>query len=362
MKKATFTLLLSLILILNLNAQPDEFGMRMHVINVGQAEAILLEFQKQVILIDAGVEIVENKDNSKDYRYRNNLRKYLKDFFDNRNYLSRTFYAVINSHPHPDHANYLYKEVFKKYKVLNFIESGEKVDDYGYIDADYLKEQSITHYKLFELELLQNDILLKWKEEIKEKSGVEVRFLDGYRNCNDENNFSLVMRVSFGQKSFLLTGDAEIDDKVFNNTTPERCTGLIPYLISKYKNDLSIFKADVYKVGHHGAENGTSDEFLNLITPSYSVISAGDYRANQNGSFSAWQHGHPREKTISKLEKATTTFRPAFIDAFTMIGQHKPKINRTIKKSVYCTCWDDNIIFTVNKEGTNISVETKKSS
>jgi competence protein ComEC len=353
--------LLVFILFSAATAFSQNYGMKMHVINVGQAESIVLEFKHQAILVDAGAEILAKSESNsqKDYRYRNNLAKYLKRFFEIRSDLDNTFYAVIISHPHPDHANHLLKEVLKKYKVLSLIESGDNLDNYGYVDEDFVQEKGITHYKLFDQQFLnQQNPLLEWQKKLFDESGAVIWFLDGWRSCYDENNFSLVMHVAYKNKSFLLTGDNELDDKKFGSDE-QLCEGLIPVLLKRFQTKPQFLKADVYKAGHHGSRNGTSLDFLNIIRPDYSVISAGNYQDTQIGSYNAWSYGHPNEKSVREMEQRTNLTRATPITAFTMKGPHTPVTNRTIKKAIYCTCWDGSIIFTVNEAGDKITPTTE---
>ena len=57
-------------------------------------------------------------------------------------------------------------------------------------------------------------------------------------------------------------------------------------------------KVDVLKVGHHGSEYSTTDEFLNKVNPSISIISVGKDN----------KYGHPSKKTLDKL-KNTEIYR-----------------------------------------------------
>ena len=95
------------------------------------------------------------------------------------------------------------------------------------------------------------------------------------------NESSSVIRVSYGQHSFLITGDIENrqeEEVVANGLTP--CT--------------------VLKVAHHGSRTSTSDAFLQKAAPSYAVISVG----YQN------RFGHPHKEILHKLEQANVrTYR-----------------------------------------------------
>lgn len=106
-------------------------------------------------------------------------------------------------------------------------------------------------------------------------SGVTAEFLapinDSY---TDANNYSAVLKVTYGSTSFLFTGDAE--------TTSE--------------NEMiaagAALQSTVLKVGHHGSNSSTSDAFLNKVNPEYAVISVGDN-----------SYGQPTEETLAKLSQ-----------------------------------------------------------
>jgi competence protein ComEC len=99
-------------------------------------------------------------------------------------------------------------------------------------------------------------------------------------NPSDEpNNTSIVLKVTYGETSFLFTGDAERDEEA-------------DILEAGY--DIS---ATVLKVGHHGSSTSTSYPFLREVMPQYAVISCGADNS----------YGHPHEETLSKLRDADVT-------------------------------------------------------
>ena len=91
------------------------------------------------------------------------------------------------------------------------------------------------------------------------------------------NNDSVVLRLDYGDVSFLLTGDVEIE--------AER------YLASTAGDGL---RADVLKVGHHGSRTSTTDRFLDAVAPRSAVISAG--RDNR--------YGHPHHEVVERLKRS----------------------------------------------------------
>ena len=91
------------------------------------------------------------------------------------------------------------------------------------------------------------------------------------------NNLSVVMRVAYGNVSFLLTGDVEQDVEQYLADT--RGEGL---------------RSDVLKVAHHGSRSSTSAAFLKAVAPESAVVSAGaDNR-----------YGHPHPEVIARLDAA----------------------------------------------------------
>lgn len=92
----------------------------------------------------------------------------------------------------------------------------------------------------------------------------------------DNNNTSIVLRIVYGETSFLFTGDAEHDSE------QAMCDANVP------------LKSTVLKVGHHGSDTSTSIYFLRAVMPEYAVISCGKNN----------KYGHPTEQTLSRLSQA----------------------------------------------------------
>ena len=106
-----------------------------------------------------------------------------------------------------------------------------------------------------------------------------VTVLGPTKEYTDPNNNSIVLRVEYGDTTFLFTGDME-------QTAEEDLL-----------NSGADVKADVLKVGHHGSSTSTSYRFLREVEPTYAVISCGQYNS----------YGHPHEETLSKLRDADVT-------------------------------------------------------
>ena len=83
-----------------------------------------------------------------------------------------------------------------------------------------------------------------------------------------ENNDSLTLRISYGSRSFLLTGDMEkpMEQRLLISGQPVR--------------------ADVLKVGHHGSNTSSTDPFLDAVAPVFAIIS--------DGFANSFHHPHPQ--------------------------------------------------------------------
>ena len=91
----------------------------------------------------------------------------------------------------------------------------------------------------------------------------------------DSNNNSLVLRLTYGDISFLLTGDIEEEAERYLARTA------------------ASLASDVLKVGHHGSNSSTTPGFLKAVQPRWAVISAGADN----------QYGHPHPNVIGRLEE-----------------------------------------------------------
>lgn len=137
-----------------------------------------------------------------------------------------------------------------------------------------------------------------------------VQILGPQRSYDDPNDMSVVLKVTYGETSFLFTGDAER-------------TAEADILDAGY--DLS---ATVLKVGHHGSDTSTSYPFLREVMPEYAVIQVGKDNS----------YGHPTEDTLSRLRDADV------------------KVYRNdLQGTVICTSDGKSVIFSTEK---NESVQT----
>ena len=216
-----------------------------HFIDVGQADAALVECDGHYMLIDGG-----NKSDS------NIIYSVLKDK------KVSSLDIVVATHGHEDHIgglpgafNYATAKL-TLCPVTSF--DSDAFDDFKKYATN--KGGGITVPKVGDTYSL---------------GSAEVKIL-GVNSTEDSNNCSIVLMITYGETKFLFTGDAERDAE---------------QVILDSGADLS---ATVLKVGHHGADTSTSYPFLRAVMPLYAVISVGEGNS----------YGHPTEETLSRLRDA----------------------------------------------------------
>lgn len=222
-------------------------GLMVSYIDVGQGDSILLQCKEEAMLIDAG----ENDKGSI-------VVNYLKGAG-----ASHLKYAV-GTHPHSDHIG-----------GMDTVIDSIKTDTFICPDTSY----STKTWKDVLSSCKDNNTKIDYAKVNKSYSLGDATFTIFhpeeraiYSECN---NFSVVIKVSLGERSFLFTGDAE---------------ELAEEEMLKSGYDL---QADVLKVGHHGSHSSTSRKFLYAVDPSVAVISCGKNN----------EYGHPHRETISLLNE-----------------------------------------------------------
>lgn len=210
-------------------------------IDVGQADSILLRTKDTAMLIDAG-----NNGDGED------VVKYIKDKGINE------LEYLIGTHPHEDHIGGL-DNVINEFNIGTIYMPNITTNTKTYEDV----------LTAIENKGLNINIPKKGDKFNLGKAECEM-MTDSILDKNNLNLASIVIKVTFGNNTFLFTGDAEIENEETINWP----------------------KVDVLKVGHHGSNTSTSEEFLNQIQPKIAIISVGKDN----------DYGHPNSETIQKLE------------------------------------------------------------
>ena len=224
----------------------------LYVLDVGQADAILIKAEEGNILFDSG-----------DLDTKNELIDKLEELG-----VSQIDYAVF-THPHADHIGAA-DLVLTSFDVHNVI---MPVLDDGDVPTSKVYERMIA--------AIEDDetINLIAAEPDAECALGEVKMkilAPNSDNYSDLNNYSVVVRVDFGATSFMLTGDAE--------EVSER------EILSRYP--ASELKCTFYKAAHHGAAEANTAEFLGSVKPEIIAISCGEGNS----------YGHPHAEAMARFE------------------------------------------------------------
>ena len=229
--------------------------MQVHFLDVGQGDSELIRIPMADsyfnILIDAG-----------DYSHADAVVAYLENAGVER------LDAVVATHPHADHIGAMAT-------VLNRFEIGEF---YMPIVAESQTPTTKAYEKMLDVLLEKNipvtTLFSGAYIDVPVGASAEVFAPQKDFAYEDLNNYSAVIRITYGKTSFLFTGDAEKESE--------------EWMLSQ-NFDLS---AQVLKVGHHGSSSSTTQAFLNAVAPQYAVISC------ETGN----SYGHPHKETITALQ------------------------------------------------------------
>ncbi|MNI03843.1 ComEC family competence protein [compost metagenome] len=240
-----------MILMIGCSAQPTssnietKAGLKIHFIDVGQgASQLIIGPTGQTMLIDAG-----NNDKEKlmvDYLNKLHIKK---------------IDILIGTHPDADHIGGLDA-------VINHFDIGKvympKVQANTKTFEDVL---TAIQKKGLKVTTAKAGVQLDWEAD------TTVTMVGPVGTYEDTNEMSAVLRLTYGDTSFLLTGDAEAQSEK-------------DMLDSKVN-----LQADVLLVGHHGSNSSTSKSFLEAVKPKYGMIQVG-----------VNNYGHPTAQILKRLK------------------------------------------------------------
>lgn len=224
-----------------------------YYIDVGQGDCEMLKCNNDVVLIDAG-------DANEYTKIQHTL---------NAQGVTEINYLII-THMHSDHM-YNVQKILSEYRVNNIIMSK-------------LSESNTPTTDLYEktIDAIANSGAKVYAANPGDKydlSSFSFNILGPYGQPDNLNNTSVIVRVQFGNTSFLYMGDAETGEE------------------KELMKSGFDYSADVLKLGHHGSKTSTGSKFLANVNPQIAVASCG----------AGNKYKHPNTETVDKLKKNNVT-------------------------------------------------------
>lgn len=216
--------------------------MKVHFIDVGQADAALIDIGDVEVLIDAG----NNNDGQTVVDY---IRPYVDGALD----------TIVATHPDADHIGGM-DTVLAAYDVGLAIDSGMTGSSATFKDYQSALRAEGCDYTEDEAKLYKIG-----------DTGATLEIIETGDGWSDSNDNSVVAQLNYGGTSVLFTGDMSSDVEADN--------------LNQFED------IDVLKVGHHGSKYSSSSSFLNKVKPEYAIVSAA-----KGNSYS-----HPHTETLQRL-------------------------------------------------------------
>ncbi|MBR0510528.1 MAG: MBL fold metallo-hydrolase [Clostridia bacterium] len=227
----------------------SQYPMDVAFVNVGQGDGIVIRCEDAAIVIDGGEQTAAAA---------------MKECLKNENITDVDCY--IATHPHSDHIGAI-PAVMKAVNVKTFM-----MTEFSELNMPTTRnfEQMVDAVEDEGCEVL----FVRGGEEYT-FGKMKLQILAPLEETNNYNNMSIVVRLVYGEISFLLTGDAEKD---------------VEAQILAGGADVD---ADVIKLGHHGSSNASSRPFIEAVSPLIAVISCG---ADND-------YGHPHKETLELMKE-----------------------------------------------------------
>jgi len=218
--------------------------MQVHFIDVGQGDSILIESPSgKTMLIDGGVKGAGQQ-----------IVSYLKELGINK------LDIVVATHPDADHIGG-FIPVLDNMTIEQFYDSGKVHTSQTFEEMlTRIDEKNIPYH------------VPKIGDDIEFDKDVNVKVLNANDQATDNNDASIVLKMTYGNVSFLLTGDAGV-------------------ALEKEMLQYDV-KATVLKAGHHGSNTSSSEEFIQAVKPEVTILSYGEDN----------KYGHPHAEIVDRLQ------------------------------------------------------------
>jgi beta-lactamase superfamily II metal-dependent hydrolase len=258
---------------------PPDAWLEIHVVDVGQGDGIWITthddgmdgngvFEGRNIVIDGGPTASDRG---------NEMLRYLRGYAHHDALID----ALIVTHPHDDH--YPGAEgILRHFEVLNYYDPGFPKERPSYaafrsrVEGEIAGGRSIR--AMFGREQFQHP---DWGREVSSQFLYSYPGSDeglGTRQSTIENNASIVLRVVYGDHSFLFMGDAEGKDRADPPEVPRYVEKILLETLPQEQ-----LRSTVLKIGHHGSETSSTIPFIQAVDPGILIVSSG--RRSYGGVF-----------------------------------------------------------------------------
>ena len=232
------------------NAELSDDNLQVHFISVGQGDSELIKLPTgENVLIDSG-----------DTYAAETLLSYLREQG------VEEIDMAVTTHPHSDHIGSMQK-VIENFKVDKILMPDRDYDSLVYTNLLYsIDENNVER------------IVAKYGDEFDE-GNAHFEILGPIKEYDEVNDSSVVLMMTYGDNKFLFTGDQESDAE---------------------KDVISMgydLNADVLKVGHHGSNTSSCQEFIDAVRPSIAVIEVGEGN----------KYGLPKDDIIMRIARSGAT-------------------------------------------------------
>lgn len=256
----------------------EDAWLEVHFVDVGQGDGIWIQtfddaipgngrYEGRSIIIDGGPDASDA---------RNEMLRYVRE----RAHEGAPIDALIVSHPHDDHYPGAHG-ILRHFEVREYYDPGFPKEGQKYAQfLDAVRAETFEGAPI-RLRIGRDEFgTPDWGDEL------EARFLYSYPGSNEglgsgstrENNASIVLRLAYGNVSFLFMGDAEGKDRNSSPMTPK----YVERILLEQVGDRGL-KSTVLKIGHHGSETSSTLPFIEAVDPEIVVVQSG--RRSYGGRF-----------------------------------------------------------------------------